>query len=158
MTRIDPHDYRRVLSHLPTGVTVITAQGRNGPIGMTANSVTSVSLDPPLILFCPAKSSTTWPGIRAAGNWCVNILAGHHEELTRRFALKGADRFVAVPHSPRSGGPGLDEAVAWIDCGLQDEHDAGDHTIVVAEVLGLEAISNLDPLIFFRGTYGTFSA
>jgi flavin reductase (DIM6/NTAB) family NADH-FMN oxidoreductase RutF len=70
---------------------------------MTANSVTSVWLDPPLILFCPAKSSTTWPGIRAAGNWCVNILAGHHEELTRRFALKGADRFVAVPHSPRRG-------------------------------------------------------
>ncbi len=156
MTAIDPQDFRHVLGHLPTGVAAITADGPAGPTGLTANSVTSVSLDPPLILFCPAKSSTTWPEIRAIGHFCVNVLAGHHEELCRQFARKDADRFASVSHSPRPGGPGLDEAVAWIDCRLRDEHDAGDHTIVVADVLGIEAAGDAEPLVFFRGAYGSF--
>jgi 3-hydroxy-9,10-secoandrosta-1,3,5(10)-triene-9,17-dione monooxygenase reductase component len=70
--------FRQVLGHLPTGVTVITAWAEHEPTGMAANSVTSVSLDPPLVLFCPAKSSTTWPHIRQSGRFCVNVMAGHH--------------------------------------------------------------------------------
>jgi 3-hydroxy-9,10-secoandrosta-1,3,5(10)-triene-9,17-dione monooxygenase reductase component len=150
--------FRHVLGHLPTGVTVITAHGADEPTGMAANSVTSVSLDPPLILFCPAKSSETWPAIRSAGRFCVNIMAGHHEEATRRFALKGVDRFSGVSYSQRDTGPALDDAVAWIECSLRDEHDAGDHTIVVADVLAIEAASGGAPLVFFRGRYGTFLA
>jgi 3-hydroxy-9,10-secoandrosta-1,3,5(10)-triene-9,17-dione monooxygenase reductase component len=156
-TTITGEQFRHVLGHVPTGVAVITADGADGPVGMAANSVTSVSLEPPMILLCPAKSSTTWPAIREARRFCVNVMAHQHEEVTRRFALKGADRFTGVAHSARPSGPALDDAVAWIECALRDEHDAGDHTIVVADVLAIEAASESAPLVFFRGRYGTFA-
>ena len=158
MTKVDPDEFRRVLGHLATGVTVLTAYGEEGPVGMAANSVASVSLDPPLILFCPAKSSTTWPSLRAAGSFCVNVMAGHHEELTRRFALKDADRFSGLDYLERPTGPALEDAVAWVECSLRDEHDAGDHTIVIADVLAMDAFEERAPLVFFRGRYGTFVA
>jgi 3-hydroxy-9,10-secoandrosta-1,3,5(10)-triene-9,17-dione monooxygenase reductase component len=154
MTAISPDRFRSVLGHLPTGVTVITAHGADGPTGVAANSVTSVSLDPPLILFCPAKSSTTWPSIRAAGRMCVNVMAGHHEELSRQFARKAADRFAGVAWHERAGGPALDDAVAWVECELLQEHDAGDHTIAVARVTAIDADEHAQPLVFFRGRYG----
>jgi 3-hydroxy-9,10-secoandrosta-1,3,5(10)-triene-9,17-dione monooxygenase reductase component len=153
---IDPSAYREVLGHLPTGVTVITADGTDGPTGMAANSVTSVSLDPPLILFCPAKSSTTWPGIRAAGRFCINVMAGHSAEAVRSFARKGVDRFAEVSHAPRPAGPALTDALAWIECEIEQEHEAGDHTIVVARVLAIEAAPDMTPLVFFKGRYGSF--
>jgi 3-hydroxy-9,10-secoandrosta-1,3,5(10)-triene-9,17-dione monooxygenase reductase component len=156
MIAIDPDEFRHVLGHLPTGVTVLTAEGAAGPTGMTTNSVTSVSLDPPLILVCPAKSSTTWPSIHEAGSFCVNVMGRDHAQLTRRFARKGVDRFDGVAVSPRPTGPALRDAVAWIECEIHAEHDAGDHTIVVARVLAIEAASASDPLVFFRGGYGTF--
>ena len=156
MVDIDPGRFRQVLAHLPTGVTVIAAHGPDNPIGMAANSVTSVSLDPPLILFCPAKSSTTWPKIRAAGSFCVNVMAGHHEEITRQFAAKEADRFSGVDFMHRQTGPALCDAVAWIECTLEDEHEGGDHTIVVGRVVAIEAASDVEPLVFFRGSYGSF--
>ncbi len=151
--------FRRVLGHLPTGVTVITTNGADGsPVGMAANSVTSVSLEPPLILVCPAKSSTTWPSIREVGMFCINIMAGHHEEVTRRFSLKGVDRFAGIAHDPGPCGPILKDAVGWIDCAIREEHDAGDHMIVVASVSRIEAAADTAPLVFFRGVYGTFRA
>lgn len=140
-------------------MTVITAFGADGePTGMAANSVTSLSLDPPLILFCPARSSTTWPKIRAAGRFCVNVMAGHHEETTRRFALKDTERFAGVAYAERPTGPGLAEAVAWIECEIADEFDGGDHTIVTGRVVGLEGVPDVEPLVFFRGRYGSFRA
>lgn len=156
---IDPADFRRVFAHLPTGVTVITAHGAGGPLGMAANSVTSVSMDPPLLLFCPSRSSATWPGIRATGAFCVNVMARHHEAITRGFAARDADRFAGVAWEHRPLGPGLAEALAWIECHVEDERDAGDHTIVVARVTAIEAAAALaDPLVFFRGGYGSFVA
>jgi len=155
--QIDPTFFRQVMGHLATGVTVVTAHGAEGPVGMAANSVTSVSLDPPLVLVCPAKSSTTWPSIRAAGDFCVNVMAGHHEEICRQFALKDADRFLGVAWHERPAGPALDDAVAWVECRIRDEHDAGDHTIVVADVLAMAHGEDAVPLVFFRGRYGTFS-
>jgi flavin reductase (DIM6/NTAB) family NADH-FMN oxidoreductase RutF len=154
MRNVTPEQFRHVLGHLPTGVTVITAQAEDGPTGMAANSVTSVSLDPPLILLCPAKSSSTWPRIRATGRFCVNIMAGHHEETTRRFAQRGIDRFAGVQFRRRPCGPALTDAVAWIECALRAEHDAGDHTIAVGEVTEIEAADDAVPLVFFRGRYG----
>jgi 3-hydroxy-9,10-secoandrosta-1,3,5(10)-triene-9,17-dione monooxygenase reductase component len=157
-TTIDPSHYRRVLGHLPTGVSVVTAQSPAGPIGMAANSVTSVSLDPPLVLLCPAKTSTTWPDIRAAGTFCINVMAHHHEQLTRRFAAKDVDRFADVDYENRVTGPVLREALAWIECQLENEHEAGDHVIAVARVRAMGATAELaDPLVFFRGSYGSFS-
>jgi flavin reductase (DIM6/NTAB) family NADH-FMN oxidoreductase RutF len=152
---ITSEQFRRVLGHLPTGVTVVTALAADGPIGMAANSVTSLSLEPPMILLCPARSSTTWPLIRRAGAFCVNVMAGHHEDITRQFALKGADRFAGVRWSDGPCGPVLDQAVAWIACRIRDEHDGGDHTIVVADVIAIEADAQARPLVFFRGRYST---
>ncbi|MGW2651432.1 flavin reductase family protein [Streptomyces sp. NPDC001393] len=156
--QIDATHFRKVLAHLPTGVTVITAHGEHGPVGMAANSVTSVSLDPPLILFCPAKSSSTWPKIRAAGSFCVNVMAGHHEDVTRQFAAKEADRFAGVEFAMRPAGPALRDVVAWIECTIHAEYDSGDHTIVVGRVSAIEAASDAEPLVFFRGAYGSFRA
>jgi 3-hydroxy-9,10-secoandrosta-1,3,5(10)-triene-9,17-dione monooxygenase reductase component len=150
--------YRQVLGHLPTGVTVVTAFQRGGePAGMAANSLTSVSLEPPLILVCPAKSSTTWPLIREVGRFCVNVMASHQAELCRRFAAVGADRFAEVEWHSRPSGPALDDAIAWLDCEICDEHDAGDHTIVIAQVASLDASGDGVPLVFFKGRYGTFA-
>jgi 3-hydroxy-9,10-secoandrosta-1,3,5(10)-triene-9,17-dione monooxygenase reductase component len=150
-------DFRRVLGHLPTGVTVVTALSNGGPVGMTANSVTSVSLDPPLILFCPARSSTTWARMRRAEALCVNVIAKDSAAIARQFSRKGADRFAGVPWHRRDAGVGLNEAAAWIECAMCDEHDAGDHTIVVAEVLAIDANAAAEPLVFCRGRYGTFA-
>lgn len=153
---IDGPRLREVLAHLPTGVTVITAETPDGPTGMAANSFTSVSLDPPLILICPARSSSTWPAIRDAGTFCVNVMAGHHESLIRQFATKGADRFAGVGYESQPEGPALSEAVAWLGCRIEAEHEAGDHTIVVARVLRLHAVPEVEPLVFLRGRYGLF--
>jgi 3-hydroxy-9,10-secoandrosta-1,3,5(10)-triene-9,17-dione monooxygenase reductase component len=155
---IGQREYRRVLGRLPTGVTIVTAFTAAGaPTGLSANSVTSVSLDPPMILVCPAKTSTTWPTIRERGTFCVNVMASHHAELCRRFARKGVDRFAGIGWHARPAGPGLDEAIAWLECDMADEHDAGDHTVVLGAVRRIESASDGAPLVFYRGHYGTFS-
>jgi flavin reductase (DIM6/NTAB) family NADH-FMN oxidoreductase RutF len=155
---IPSSEYRRVLGHLPTGVTVLTAfDGDGAPAGMAANSLTSVSLEPPMILVCPAKVSTTWPAIRGAGRFCVNFMASHHADLCVRFARKDIDRFAGVEWHTRASGPALDDAIAWLQCEISDERDAGDHTVVIATVTEIEASSEGAPLVFFKGRYGTFS-
>jgi len=137
----------------------VTAYHADAPVAMSANSVTSVSLEPPLILFCPAKSSTTWPLIRESGRFCVNVFGAQHEEASRRFAERGVDRFAGVAWHQRPSGPALDEALAWIECALDAEYAAGDHMIVVGAVLGLDLREDAgEPLVFFRGRYGSFAA
>jgi 3-hydroxy-9,10-secoandrosta-1,3,5(10)-triene-9,17-dione monooxygenase reductase component len=153
---VGPVSYREVFSHLATGVTVVTSFG-DPMIGMAANSVTSLSLDPPMLLFCPAVSSTTWPRIRASARFCVNVMAHGHEATCRRFAARGVeDRFAGVSWHERGTGPGLDEAVAWIECEIHSELPFGDHFIVVADVVGLDVRRDVSPLVFFQGVYGTF--
>lgn len=154
--RIEPRVFRQILGHVPTGSCVVTSSdAARGPLGLTCNSFTSVSLTPPLVSFCPAKSSTTWPLMRPVGKFAVNVLAENQAELSRRFARKGLDRFSAVPWRPSSlGNPLLEGALAWLDCELVDEHDAGDHTIVVALVRELAGPGGPGPLIFFGGRYG----
>jgi flavin reductase (DIM6/NTAB) family NADH-FMN oxidoreductase RutF len=155
----DAKRFREVLGHLPTGVTVITAYDGEAPTGMASNSVTSVSLQPPLLLFCPARTSLTWPKIHASGRFCVNVFAAHHEEASRRFAQRDIDRFAGVAWHERPAGPALDDAVAWIDCAIDAVHEGGDHLIVVGAVAGLDVrAGDVDPLVFFRGRYGSFAA
>lgn len=150
--------FRDVLGHLPTGVAVLCADTPGGPVGMACNSLASVSLDPPLISVCPARTSTTWPDIAAQRRFCVSVLASDHEEACRGFARRGHDRFAGVEVVPRAGGPGVADAIAWLDCEIHDEHEAGDHLIVVARVLELEARDDgRGPLIFYRGAYGSFA-
>ncbi|MRJ76107.1 flavin reductase [Aeromicrobium sp. SMF47] len=155
---IDPRrHFRNVLGHLPTGVAVVTANGPDGPVGMAVNSITSVSLDPPLISVCVARTSSTWPRIRSAGRFCISILADHHEQTSRRFAGPDRDRFTGVPLREQAGGPVLEDAVAWLDCDVYAEFGAGDHTIVVARVLDLGSVDDGRALVFFRGSYGRFA-
>lgn len=148
--------FRRVLGNLPTGVVVIAARTRDGLVGMAANSITSVSLEPRLISICAARTSTTWPRIRGAGRFCVSILADHHEQASRQFAASGVDRFAGLQWHDRPGGPALDDAVAWLDCEVYAEYAAGDHTIVLARVKDLGAAEDGRALVFFRGRYGRF--
>jgi len=105
--------FRRVLGHVPTGVALITATTPAGPTGMAVNSFTAVSLNPPLVSFCAAHTSSTWPRIEAAGAFAVNVLGEHHAEVSRRFARKGADRFAGLVHrSGATGAPVLDGVAA----------------------------------------------
>ncbi len=158
MASFESGHFRHVLGHLPTGVTIVTAHGPDGPVGITANSVTSVSLDPPLMLVCVARASRTGQAILKAGRFCVNVIGAGDAETCTQFATRGADRFDGVAWHDRPGGPGLDAAMAWIECEIRDPHDAGDHTIIVAEVTAIDAADAVTPLVFFRGAYGTFGA
>ena len=153
----DAATYRTVLGHFATGVVIVTAMDGDEPVGMACNSFTSVSLEPPLVLFCAAKSSTTWPRIQAAGKWAANILDEDGEEVCRLFAQKGADRFARIAYAPgRTGSPILEEALAFADCETIAEHDAGDHVIVVGRVIELGYQHEGKPLLFYRGGYGRY--
>jgi flavin reductase (DIM6/NTAB) family NADH-FMN oxidoreductase RutF len=152
---VDPRVMRDVLGHFVSGVTVVTAVGPDGPIGFTCQSFSSLSLDPPLVTFAPARTSTTWPRLREAGRFCVNVLAAEQRALSGQFARSGTDKFAGVHWTPSAhGSPVLDGVVAWIDSELWAEYDGGDHTIVVARVLDLGADAAHDPLLFHRGGYG----
>ena len=158
---VDPHiapeHYRATLGHFCSGVTIVTAAAADGPAGMTCQSFCALSLEPPLILVCPGKSSSSWPRIESSGAFAVNVLAEDQEELCRTFAAKGADKFAGVGWTPGtfSGAPILAGALAWIECRLEQLHDAGDHLIAVGRVLDLRAREGR-PLLFFRGGYGRF--
>lgn len=157
---IDSVVYRRVLGHYPTGVCVVTATLPDGRrAAMVVGSFTSVSLDPPLVGFFPDKSSTSWPLIEAAGRFCVNVLADDQRDLCRIFAAKGDDKFAGVVHRlSANGSPVLDNVVAWIDCALDKVHEAGDHYFVLGRVHELDIARPEQPLLFFRGGYGSFAA
>ncbi|MFC4950473.1 flavin reductase family protein [Pseudonocardia sp. GCM10023141] len=152
---VEPARMREVLGHFASGIVVITAVGDDGPCGFTCQSFASLSLDPPLISFAPARTSSTWPRIRDVGRFCVNVLAEHHAELSTAFARSGTDKFAGVGWQPSTSGmPMLTGACAWIDCVLAHEYDGGDHTIVVGRVHDLRADANRLPLLFHRGGYG----
>jgi flavin reductase (DIM6/NTAB) family NADH-FMN oxidoreductase RutF len=156
---IDSAVYRRVLGHYPTGVCVVTATLPDGQrAGMVVGSFTSVSLSPPLVGFFPDVSSSSWPQIESAGKFCVNILASDQKDLCRRFSAKGDDKFAGLTHRvSANGSPVLDGVVAWIDCTLDKVHEAGDHYIVLGLVQELDIIRPEQPLLFFRGGYGSFA-
>lgn len=152
---VEPRRMREVLGHFASGVTVVTAVTDDGPIGFTCQSFSSLSLDPPLVVFAPARTSRTWPRLREIGRFCVNVLAEGQDALSRTFARSGTDKFAGVPWTAsRHGAPVLRGVVAWIDCALQAEYDGGDHTLAVARVLDLGADPDRRPLLFHRGTYG----
>lgn len=158
MAGFDAATFRTVLGHFCSGVTIVTADDGGEPVGLTCQSFTSVSLDPPLVLFVPAKTSQSWPRIRAAGHFCANVLDEGQEELSRRFSLKGADKFAGVGYKAGlSGAPVLDGCLASIDCEIDAVHDAGDHDVVIGRVVDLAVGGGGGPLLFFRGGYGRFA-
>ncbi|MDE2804240.1 MAG: flavin reductase family protein [Gemmatimonadota bacterium] len=152
---MEPARFRRIMGHYPTGVTIVTAVDRDGtPVGLTANSVTSVSLDPPLVLVCVSEKSSSLGAILANGAFAVNILGVGAALTAVRFAEgRRKDRFEDVAFAVKEGGgPVLEGAVAWMTCGLYRTFEAGDHVILVGQVNDGEAAGG-DPLVFVRGRY-----
>lgn len=151
----DAARFREVLGHVPTGVTVVAARDAEGPVGLAIGSFTSVSLDPPLVAFLPARSSSSWPRIRATGVFCVNVLAEDQEHVSRTFATSGVDKFAGIGWEPTpvTGSPRLEGVLAWIDCTIEAVHPAGDHDIVVGRVRDLGVGQASGPLVFYRGGY-----
>jgi flavin reductase (DIM6/NTAB) family NADH-FMN oxidoreductase RutF len=154
----DTAKFRQVLGHFPSGVTVITAMGDDGPAGLAVGSFASLSLEPAQVLFCPAKSSSSWPKIRDVGQFCVNILADDQEDVSRVFASKGTDKFAEIGwRRSGNGSPLIEGVLAFVDCEIAAVLDGGDHEIVVGTVQDLDVKHEGGPLVFFRGGYGRVS-
>ncbi|RXS80449.1 flavin reductase [Streptomyces sp. TM32] len=156
---LDPAEFRAVLGHFASGVTVITAPGEPEPAGFACQSFASLSLDPPLVAFMVGRTSTTWPRIARAGVFCVNILGAGQGALCRGFAVSGGDKFAGVRYrsAPATGAPRLADVPAWIDCTIHAVHTGGDHLIVVGRIdaLGTDPHAAASgPLLFHRGTFG----
>jgi flavin reductase (DIM6/NTAB) family NADH-FMN oxidoreductase RutF len=157
-TGFSAKDFRATVGAFATGVTVVTTSGEEHGYGMTANAFSSVSLDPPLVLVCVIAHSEGSEHIRRNGCFAVNILRVEQEPLSRYFASRdrprGRDAFSEVSHRiASSGSPVLDGAVAYLDCRLHTEHEAGDHDIFIGEVLELGVDPEGEPLLFHGGKY-----
>ena len=157
MTEIDPaRALRDAFGRFVTGVTVVTTIGPDGPVGITANSFTSVSLDPPLLLWCPAKGSRRYPIFRDAPHFAIHILSDDQEWICGNFAQKGAT-FDAVDWAPNDHGiPAIPGSLARFDCERHAAHDAGDHEIIIGRIVSAHAAEGT-PLVFSSGRYGRFT-
>jgi len=146
--------FRDALGRLATGVAFVTATADGEPAGLIVNSLASVSLEPPLVSFTPARSSFTWSRMRRTGRFGVNVLGRGHADFAHRVAPARADRFDGLDWEPGTTGvPLLPDALASLECEIAAEHPAGDHWIVVGRVLGLRVTPVAEPLIFFAGGF-----
>ncbi|MFC7328514.1 flavin reductase family protein [Marinactinospora rubrisoli] len=161
-SNVPPDLFRRVLGSHAAGVVVVTADPGDGPVGLTATSFSSVSLDPPLVSFYIDARSGSWPGLRDSRTFAVNILHEHQRDVASRFAAKGVDRFAAPTRWFRGPGavPLLHGAVGYVRCLRHDVLAVGDHWLVVGRVVGAEADAGTDsrPLLYHRSRYGRFEA
>jgi flavin reductase (DIM6/NTAB) family NADH-FMN oxidoreductase RutF len=151
---IDAQELRRVMGHFATGVTVITTKDSDGtPNGLTANAFMSLSLNPPLVLISVDKGATCYACFELQNGFTVNFLGEGQEEISRRFATKGADKFAGLQwHAGSNGAAVIDGAIGYVECKITQCHDGGDHTIVVGEVINVNATGDR-PLLFFKGKY-----
>lgn len=151
---VSPNALRATLSRFCTGITVVTAMSDAGPAGFTCQSFSALSLDPPLVLLCPSRTSTSWPRIARADAFTVSVAGADHEQLCRDFAVPGGDKFAGREWvtSSRTGAPVPPEALATIDCIPAAQHDGGDHVIVIADVIGVDHTDG-DPVLFFRSGF-----
>jgi len=155
---VDKHELRHIMGHYATGASIVTAMWEGEPHGLAVNSLTSVSLEPPLILFCPGKQSETWPAIRNAGRFVVNILADGQDHICRRFSSKGVDRFAEIAwRESASGSPVLHDVLAYLECRIEQIYDGGDHYVTLGRVLDVGVMDGLPPLVFYRGTFHRLS-
>ena len=156
MKDVGPDHFRAVMGGFATGVTVVTATTPEGPVGMTANAVCSLSLDPLLLLVAFDNDARTLRVVRETGRFGVNVLAAGHEDLARLFASKKPERekFAGIPHTVHDGIPVIEGALAWVGCRLERLIPGGDHTIGIGAVEAAEA-GDGEPLLWFRGGYRT---
>lgn len=157
---LDPSRLREAFGVFPSGVVAVAATVDGAPTGLAASSFTSVSLDPPLVSFSVANTSKTWPDLRRASHLGLTVLADHHSEVCRQLAGPVASRFDGVPvTTSEDGAVTLDEGLARFDCTVHREVEAGDHTIVIlelhgVEVHGVERSGSALPLVFHRSGFG----
>jgi 3-hydroxy-9,10-secoandrosta-1,3,5(10)-triene-9,17-dione monooxygenase reductase component len=152
---LEARSFRDALGRFATGVAFVTAAPNGEPAGLIVNSVTSVSLEPPLVSFCPSRDSLTWSRMRRAGRFGVNVLGRHHQPFATRATPAGADRFAGLDWElGLRGAPLLNDALATLECKIVAEHPAGDHWIVVGHVDNLHISPSADPLVFFAGAFG----
>jgi flavin reductase (DIM6/NTAB) family NADH-FMN oxidoreductase RutF len=160
-TSIEEASFRRVMSALASGVAVVTTIDAEGePRGLTTTAVTSVSLDPPLVLVCVGFDSRTLPAIRHTRRFAVNLVHAEASELALRFASKDEDKFSISDWRPGLHGSPLfhDDAVAWIECRVEREIEAGDHVVFIAHVEhGHATDDELRPLTYFQRQFGTWA-
>jgi flavin reductase (DIM6/NTAB) family NADH-FMN oxidoreductase RutF len=156
MTDVDPSVFRQLLGRFATGVAVLTTvDARGAPVGMTANSVASVSLIPPLVSVCVDREAAILQSVLVAPHFALNILADHQEDVSRRFAASLSGPFAGVGYRVSEQGLALlDGAVAYIECAREATHEAGDHHIVIGRVVG-GTVREGRPLIFYRGGYAS---
>lgn len=154
MSGADPALFRQLLGRFTTGVTVVTTRDPAGrPVGMTASSVASVSLHPPLVLVSVDQASDMHPALRAAPRFVLNVLAADQEAISRRFAAEHPDRFDGIGYrESRHGLPVLDGVLASIECDKRAEAPGGDHTVFFGLVTG-GSVSECRPLLYYRGGY-----
>jgi 3-hydroxy-9,10-secoandrosta-1,3,5(10)-triene-9,17-dione monooxygenase reductase component len=152
----EPQKFRQVLGHFCTGVTVITAMDDGEPVGFSCQAFAALSLDPPLVVFCPSLTSTSWKRIARVKLFVVNVLSQDQHDLANRFGRSGAHKFAGVKWSPDSAGsPVLDGVLAWAGCEIEAVHPGGDHYIVTGRVRELGEVGAQRPLLFYRGRYAT---
>ena len=155
--------FREVLGRYCSGVTVVTSMADGEPVGMTCQSFSSVSLDPPLVMFIPAKTSRAWPLMQRAGHFCVNFLTVDQVEISNVMASKGVDKFDGVPWTTsKTGAPLLEGILGYVDCSVHTVYEAGDHFIVVGRVQDMDITVDAEgispePLLYFEGGYRTTS-
>ena len=147
-------EMRRVLGTFVSGVTIVTGTTGDGPVGFACQSFASVSLDPPLVLFCAAHTSRSWPKIRATGSFVVNVLAEDQAEVCSVFATAGIDRFAGLSWHHTPWGPALEDVLASVMCDIEAVHPAGDHDVVIGHVRQLVTSREHGPLVYFRGAFG----
>jgi flavin reductase (DIM6/NTAB) family NADH-FMN oxidoreductase RutF len=151
---LGPDRFRSVMGHFATGVTVVTVATGDGPVGMTANAVCSLSLEPLLLLVCFDNAARTLPAVRENGRFGVNVLGAGQEDLARLFASKRPERekFAGVAHTVHDGIPVIEGVLAWVGCRLERLIPGGDHTIGIGAVEAAEA-GHGEPLLWLRGSY-----
>lgn len=153
--------FRDVLGCFASGITVITTMSGDEPVGMTCQSFSSVSLDPPLVTFIPSRTSRAWPMIQRSGRFCVNVLAADQEQVSAQMATRGIDKFAGLSWRPAAatGSPVIDGTLAHLDCTIHGVHEGGDHYLVVGRVEHLEMHAEdaaaTEPLLYFKGRYRT---
>jgi 3-hydroxy-9,10-secoandrosta-1,3,5(10)-triene-9,17-dione monooxygenase reductase component len=153
---VDPVTFRTALGHYASGLTIVSGLHAQGPVGFTCQSFYSVSIAPPLVSFSVMRDSTTYPPMRATGRLAVNILAHDQRGLANQFARKGTDKWANVEWTETpAGSPMIQGALLCLDCEVHAEHEAGDHVVVIARVIGLQsaAVQYPSPLLYFRGQY-----
>lgn len=154
-----PAELRQVFGAFPTGVTALAAVVDGVPIGLAANSFTSVSLDPPLVSVCIARTSTTWPLLRPARRLGISVLGAHQEQACRQLSSVGIDRFATLSWRTNDlGAVFLDTASAWLDCDIEREIPAGDHDIILLRVHDLAADHQIPPLVFHGSQFRQLQA